>query len=314
MRADVKDAMRRVHYATAMRGDARHLEAWLEAGEEVREVTGAELEGHLGTGVLALTDRRLLFGFHGLVREAHADLPLTDITSVQVIRGLASAKLSFEGPHPLSFDNVDKVDADRFANATRRAVATLVGSNTTAPGGASHRDGAWSVYLPYSRSIGMPRRCTGCGAAAALLDRKVSKTYHGVSVATPRAGLTKRTFTIGFPMCADCAAAQRSVSNREGLAALLALVIAAGVLAATVVVSANWWIGVVASVVTFAVAAVVLVHRVDRRVDPEVLARSKALDASARIEEVREDDHLTLAFSRRDIAEQVAAMNGGSVA
>lgn len=85
----------------------------------------------------------------------------------------------------------------------------------------------------------MPRRCTGCGAAASTLDRRVTKTYHEVSVATPRAGLTKRTFTIGFPMCADCAAAQRAVGNREGLATLLALAIAAGVLAATVVVSTN---------------------------------------------------------------------------
>lgn len=65
---------------------------------------------------------------------------------------------------------------------------------------------------------------------------------------------------------------------------------------------------------TFAVAAVLLVRRADRRVAPEVLARSKALDTSAGIEEVREDDHLTLAFTRKDIAEQVAAMNGGAVA
>lgn len=130
-RADIAAAFERVKNSFGMRREIQHLPDHLEPGERVREVAGGRFAR--GSGLLALTDRRVVFLFHGLVHTELEEFRLTRIDSVASSGGVlwSSITLTVAGNRAV-IEQLDKTDAKRMVDAIRLAVATA----HAAPGGA----------------------------------------------------------------------------------------------------------------------------------------------------------------------------------
>lgn len=77
--------------------EVKHLPEHLLPGEVVDFISGGRYGGDLG--IVTLTDRRLLFLFHGVVRRRVEDFPLSKITSVltksrMMLRPMATPSVS----------------------------------------------------------------------------------------------------------------------------------------------------------------------------------------------------------------------------
>ncbi|GHG15070.1 PH domain-containing protein [Streptomyces filamentosus] len=91
-RPDIEAAAQRVKPAVGAKREIRHLPTVLWEGETV-EMLAAGQYGN-GMGLVALTDRRLLFLKHGFMSQALEDFPLGNISSVQWSAGLLMGTLS----------------------------------------------------------------------------------------------------------------------------------------------------------------------------------------------------------------------------
>ncbi len=106
--------------------EIKKLPEHLHPGEEVHELSvGArESEESPGFGVLALTDRRVLFVFDGLVFDDRAELPLERIDSVWFEHdgGLDGSKVRVRstGREEIDVKGMEGGDAQRFSDTARR--------------------------------------------------------------------------------------------------------------------------------------------------------------------------------------------------
>ena len=107
-----------------MKRELRHLEEYLEDGETVRELTGGLVKNR-GNGLLALTDRRVVFIFRGLVNSGLEEFRLNQLTSISMTGGLmwATINLTVAGATQ-SIQSVDKADANRMVPAIRSALGS----------------------------------------------------------------------------------------------------------------------------------------------------------------------------------------------
>jgi hypothetical protein len=93
MRADIEEAMKSCTDASTMKGDVRHLEEYLDEGEDVRALLRAVMDGK--NGVLALTDRRVLVVFHGMLHQNEDELAL----SVECDHGMVLSNVKIGAEH-----------------------------------------------------------------------------------------------------------------------------------------------------------------------------------------------------------------------
>jgi hypothetical protein len=122
-RLDIAAAADRVQNTYGTKNEIRHLEEYLEPGEVVSEIAGGRFGK--GNGLLALTDRRVVFVFHGAVRKELEEFRLAVLTSVASSGGImwASISLTVAG-RTAKIDSVDKTDAKRMVDAIRLALSS----------------------------------------------------------------------------------------------------------------------------------------------------------------------------------------------
>jgi len=123
-RGSVRDASDRMTLKLGSRRELRKLaKHHLLPGEQVRYAASGRVQRRLG--LVALTDRRLVFLFHGMVRQAVEDLPLDNITSVREKGGLVFGTLTvLASSTELVISEVPKADMKALASALRARMST----------------------------------------------------------------------------------------------------------------------------------------------------------------------------------------------
>jgi hypothetical protein len=126
----VRDATGRMGVKVGARRELRKLSGHLLPGESVRYLASGTVERR--QGLIALTDRRLLILFHGVVRQDVQDLPLDRITSIREKAGMLLGTLTVLASNTtLVITNVSKTDMKALSNALRTRIST--GSLPTLP-------------------------------------------------------------------------------------------------------------------------------------------------------------------------------------
>lgn len=98
-------AMRDLSMRLGVRRELRNLVDRLHTDEEPLRLARGALEGR--QGVIALTDRRLLFIEEGVARRRVEDFPITSITSIQTSSGMVSGIIRvFVGAHAAELKEV----------------------------------------------------------------------------------------------------------------------------------------------------------------------------------------------------------------
>jgi hypothetical protein len=123
LRPDVEAAKARMRTRFGSRRELKKLDEYLWHDETVSRLAAGNLNGSLG--LLVFTDRRLLFLFHGLIKQQHEDFPLDLISSVSMKSGLASATITvYAGGAKHEISSVYKDDARAITDEIRNRVAT----------------------------------------------------------------------------------------------------------------------------------------------------------------------------------------------
>ncbi|HEX6030299.1 MAG TPA: PH domain-containing protein [Tepidiformaceae bacterium] len=107
-----------MHRSSTMKRDIRYLEEYLDEGENVRALSRAAMDGK--NGVLALTDRRVLVVFHGMLHRKEDELPLEEIKSVECEHGMVLSNVKIGAEHLHQLGN-NKKDAERTVYELERA-------------------------------------------------------------------------------------------------------------------------------------------------------------------------------------------------
>jgi len=121
-RPDVVAAAARMRWTMGGKRELKKLPEHLLDGETVRFLAQGSYEND--QGIVALTDRRLLFLFHGMMREAKEDFPLRLISSVQTKSGFATGELRiFVSGNTAKISSIVKGDLQPLADAVREGLS-----------------------------------------------------------------------------------------------------------------------------------------------------------------------------------------------
>lgn len=121
--ATVRDAKDRMGVKLGARRELRKLSKHLLPGERVRYLASGTVNRR--QGLVALTDRRLLVLFHGMVRQSVEDLPLDSVASIREKAGVLLGTLTVLASNTtLVITNVSKVDMKALSNALRTRLST----------------------------------------------------------------------------------------------------------------------------------------------------------------------------------------------
>lgn len=121
--ATVRDAKERMGVKVGARRELRKLKQHLLPGEQVRYLAAGVVNRR--QGLVALTDRRLLVLFHGVVRQSIEDLPLDRITSTKEKAGVLMGTLTVLASNTtLVVTNISKVDMKALSKALRARLTT----------------------------------------------------------------------------------------------------------------------------------------------------------------------------------------------
>jgi hypothetical protein len=118
VRPDVQAATGRMNVKLGAKRELRKLNEHLWPDERVEEMTSGTYGG--GTGLVVLTDRRLLFFKEGWVGKTSEDFPRDKVSSVQFSSGLLLGKITvFASGNKAEIQNVNKDDAKRIVDNMR---------------------------------------------------------------------------------------------------------------------------------------------------------------------------------------------------
>jgi hypothetical protein len=118
LRPDIQAAKDRMNVAWGGRRELRKLTEHLWPGEQVGEITTGYYGG--GTGLIILTDRRLLFVKEGWVGKKSTDFPIEKVSSIEFSSGLLLGKVVVHASGNRSeIDNVNKQDGKRIVDNIR---------------------------------------------------------------------------------------------------------------------------------------------------------------------------------------------------
>ena len=136
-RPDIEAAAARMTWRFGGKRELKNLASHLHDGETVRIIAQGSYEGK--QGIVALTDVRLLFLFHGIVGRAKEDFPLRLISSVQTKSGFGSGELKiFVSGNNAVISGVITSDLEPLADAVRAELAAQhSASKSTAPSAAA---------------------------------------------------------------------------------------------------------------------------------------------------------------------------------
>ena len=133
LRPDIAAAAARLSSPLGTKKEIRALVRHLLAGERVDAVVPGMLKN--GNGLLALTDRRLLFLRDGWAGQALEQFPLLQVGSIVLDPGMVLAKLSVHaGGQKLVFSSVPKSEGADFVERVRVAVSAQLLPSAPVPG------------------------------------------------------------------------------------------------------------------------------------------------------------------------------------
>lgn len=134
LRPDIQAAADRMGSRFGARREIRRLTGYLWEDETVEYLAGGSYGG--GLGLVALTDRRLLFVRDGWVNKASEDFPIEKISSVQWRSGFSQGVLTvFASGNKAEIKQIFNADGGRIADVIRHRIAP--GQQSTAPTPAS---------------------------------------------------------------------------------------------------------------------------------------------------------------------------------
>lgn len=138
-RPDVVAAAARMGWRMGGNRELKKLAGHLHGGETVRFIAQGTYEKD--QGILVLTDVRLLFLFHGVMRQAKEDFPLRLISSVQTKSGIVTGEMTvFVSGNSSSISGIVKSDLEPLADAVRQGMAAQHVAPAVAPPVASTDD------------------------------------------------------------------------------------------------------------------------------------------------------------------------------
>lgn len=108
----------------------------VESGEEVLQMAVGLLHTPIvqQSGLLVLTDRRILFIHSGVIQSQQVSVPLDTVTGVAVSKGLLYSSVKTTGPQSnVIVNRVEKTDAETFAGELRSILARRSGGTAKVP-------------------------------------------------------------------------------------------------------------------------------------------------------------------------------------
>lgn len=125
LRADIQAAKDKMQARLGAGREMKRLTSHLWEGETVHLMAAGRYGG--GTGLVVLTDRRLLFVLDGMTRQAIEDFPLDKVSSVQWSSGIALGTLTiFASGNKADIDQMNKKDGKQIADTVRARLAQPV--------------------------------------------------------------------------------------------------------------------------------------------------------------------------------------------
>ena len=124
LRPDIQAAADRMASKFGARREIRKLVGYLWEGETVQYLAGGFYGG--GLGLVALTDRRLLFLRDGWVNKATEDFPIEKISSVQWRSGFSQGTLTV-------YASGNKAEIKQIVNADGSRIADVIRNRQTGP-------------------------------------------------------------------------------------------------------------------------------------------------------------------------------------
>jgi len=129
-RPDIAEAAGRMGWKLGGKRELKKLPEHLYAGEVVRYIAQGTYEAN--QGIVVLTDQRLLFVFHGLVKQSVEDFPLDRISSVANKAGFATGELTVHASGNIAvIGGIVKGDLKYLVDALRQRLAE--GATVAAP-------------------------------------------------------------------------------------------------------------------------------------------------------------------------------------
>jgi hypothetical protein len=124
IRSDIATAAGRLRNTIGGGREIKKLHQHLLADERVEMLAQGRYDGD--QGLLALTDQRLIFVFHGVTRQRVEDFPLAVITSIQNTAGLVFGEISVHASgNKAVIDQIAKPDAASITDAVRAGMVKL---------------------------------------------------------------------------------------------------------------------------------------------------------------------------------------------
>lgn len=125
LRPDIDGAASRMSQKLGGKRELRKLPQMLQAGETVKEITtGTYGRESSNTGLLVLTDQRLLFFFDGWVNSKSEDFPLEVVTTVAASSGFGVSTVTISsGGHKVEIRSCP--DGKRVAESARLELAAV---------------------------------------------------------------------------------------------------------------------------------------------------------------------------------------------
>ena len=132
LRPDIDAAKRAMSHRMGAGRGIKRLTNYLWEHEQVRLMASGSYGS--GTGLIVITDRRLLFVKDGLTSQTSEDVVLERITSVQWSAGMAAGTLTvFASGNRVEIKNLNKMDGKRMAETLRAITSGITGPDTVGP-------------------------------------------------------------------------------------------------------------------------------------------------------------------------------------
>jgi len=122
LRPDIQAAVDRMGNRFGAKREIRRLAGYLWEGETVYDLAGGTYGG--GLGLVALTDRRLLFLHDGWVNKTTEDFPIDKMSSIQWRSGFSQGTLTvFASGNKAEIKQIFNPDGKRISDAIRHQLS-----------------------------------------------------------------------------------------------------------------------------------------------------------------------------------------------
>ena len=124
VRTDIDAAAERLSSAFGSKREIAKLPEFLWEGETVEMLAAGSYGG--GLGLLAMTDRRLIFLKHGFMSQKLEDFPYANISSVQWQGGMVQGTLTvYASGNKAEIKNITKADGKAMSDKLRQVVSVV---------------------------------------------------------------------------------------------------------------------------------------------------------------------------------------------